>query len=109
MSKLPLDLSKFKRTATGDGETTLQHPDGHRLTISHSALDRSKLSALNALPMLTQGSKLPERRMKDGGKVQKYAEGTSSAGQDIDYDKLIPEELARKAVENAPYGAAPPS
>lgn len=67
MSKLPLDLAKFKRVSSTPSETTMQHADGHKLIINHAALDQKKLSALSALPLLSQENKLPEKRMAEGG------------------------------------------
>ena len=38
MSKMPLDLSKFKKIKSDDQTSTLQHPDGHQIIIAHVKL-----------------------------------------------------------------------
>ena len=80
MSKIGLDLSKFKKTASTDNNTTLQHQDGHRLTIDHSKLPSKMLSALNKLPLMEQENSLPENGMADGGNT--YPTPLPSSNQD---------------------------
>lgn len=70
MNKFPLDLSKFKRISSTPSETTLQHVDGHKFVINHSALDRKNLDSLSGLPLLSQENKLPSKRMADGGMAE---------------------------------------
>src|SRR6185437_600720 len=58
MSKLPLDLSKFKKVGSTKSATILEHPAGHRIQIAHKALSPEMKADLDKLDT-----------------VKKYAEG----------------------------------
>lgn len=55
MSKLPIDLKHFKKTAEDKHTTTLMHKDGHQLRISHNALHPEMQKALKALKLADGG------------------------------------------------------
>ncbi len=59
MSKLPLDLSKFKKVKTDDKTSTLQHKDGHKLIIAHGKLSQKLRQQLDKLPM-AEGGEVPK-------------------------------------------------
>lgn len=80
MSKLPLDLSKFRKVKSDQHSSTLQHPDGHEIKISHKMLSPAMKSGLDKIPMT--GPKL----MADGG----------------DVEEDTPEKIASDASENEP-------
>lgn len=76
--KTKLDLSKFKHVKSDAKTTTLQHPDGHQITLAHTALSPAYRGQLESLAKLSQAAETPlqseERRdqakkMADGGKV----------------------------------------
>jgi hypothetical protein len=50
MSKMPLDLSKFKKVKEDEKSAHLQHPDGHTVMIAKNALSKSMKSALEKMP-----------------------------------------------------------
>lgn len=87
MSKTGLDLSKFKKISSDEHTSTLKHVDGHELRIAHKKLTPKLKGELDKLPL--------------SGKVEKLADG-GTAGKEIPYEKLIPEEQAA----NAPYGTS---
>ena len=93
MSKLPMDLSKFRKVKSDKHTSTFQHYAGHTITIAHNKLSSKMREQLHKLPTHTP-------------KVQRMAEG-GTAGDDntIDYDKL----MSKEAAENAPYGTNPQS
>lgn len=80
---MKFDLSRFKKMKSDAQSTTLQHPDGHEITIAHKALSPKMKEQLSALPASTPVA------MKDGGETLDKA----------DDDKWEP---AKKEVEVAP-------
>ncbi len=54
MSKFPIDLNKFKKIRADEKTSTLQHPDGHEITIAHGKLSNKMKSDLEKLPMAQQ-------------------------------------------------------
>lgn len=56
MSKLPLDLSKFRKVKADAHTSTLQHPDGHTFTIAHKKLSPKMKGQLEAIPMAEGGT-----------------------------------------------------
>lgn len=66
MSKLPLDLSKFKKVKADEKTSMLQHSDGHQLIIAHGKLSPKLKDQLDKLPMAS-GGKI--QRFDDGGPV----------------------------------------
>lgn len=63
MSNIKLDLSKFKHIKSDDHTTTLQHKDGHILTLAHSKLAKDNQDQLKAMVQ----PKNPERARYDEG------------------------------------------
>lgn len=56
MSRIKLDLSKFKHVKTDDKFTTLQHKDGHILTMAHGGLSDESKQQLDALRHYSDGA-----------------------------------------------------
>ena len=89
MAKLPIDLSKFKKTHEDEHRTTLAHPEGHTITLAHRLLSDKMKKQLAALPMLAQAAsgQTPSgaaAQMPSGG-PQPMAKGGSTVGQPINY------------------------
>lgn len=77
MSKINLDLAKFKHVKTDKGMTTLRHKDGHELTISHNSLSpefRKQLEALNKISKDTQTSTQANEQQNQSTKMAKGGE-----------------------------------
>lgn len=103
-SKFPIDLKRFKYVKSDKDSTTLQHKDGHELTISHKPLSkdmRSQLEALSKISKETQTSTQAQEaqdqnpvKMADGGKTEPIPKGN----KDTSYMKGMthPEEDAPK-------------
>jgi hypothetical protein len=77
MAKSPLlDFSKFKHVKSDDKATTLQHKDGHVLTINHSVLSKDNQAQLKAMADSSQTDADKEEAASPYGKViQKYEGG----------------------------------
>lgn len=56
MAKLTIDLKKFKKIKSDDKTSTLQHPDGHSITIVHALLSPKMRGDVHALPMADGGA-----------------------------------------------------
>lgn len=73
---IKLDLKQFKHVKSDDKSTTLQHADGHQLTLAHKALSKESQGALQALAKMSQDAKTPVQeqeqtaKMASGGKVK---------------------------------------
>lgn len=74
---IKLDLSKFKHIKSDKKSTTLQHKDGHLLTLTHSALAPESQAQLSALSKVskqyqtkTQADEAQNNKMAEGGDVQ---------------------------------------
>lgn len=82
---IKMDLSKFKHLKSDDKTTTLQHSDGHTITLTHKALTPDNQKALKALSDMAKAtaptSTKPEakedaaQQLAKGGKVKRMAEG----------------------------------
>lgn len=59
MKPVKLDLSKLKHIKSDDKTTTLQHKDGHQITILHSALSKDAQAQLGALKGLSKDAETP--------------------------------------------------
>ena len=79
MSKLPMDLSKFKKVASDGDTSTFRHHEGHEITIAHNKLSTKLRGDLEKIPVSAEKQKEP-LRLKDG---------TPSVG-----DHALPPELA---------------
>lgn len=55
-----LDVSKFKKLSADKHHTTLQHPEGHQIKISHSSLSPENRKALAKLPMMADGGQVAD-------------------------------------------------
>lgn len=62
--KVFFDLKKFKHVDSDDKSTTLQHPDGHSLTIAHKALSPEFREQLETLSKAAKSSKEEQRQPK---------------------------------------------
>lgn len=89
MSKIALDLKKFKHVKSDDHTTTLRHKDGHELTISKKALSpefQEQLNALNKTNMYTGGAataqkKTPAQVMQEAGYEPQTAKDPEAQAQ----------------------------
>ena len=70
-TRIPFDLSKFKKISSNDTHTTLQHEDGHQLSVAHKPLSKQLLTQLLALPM--SNAEKADAGMAKGGKVMRQA------------------------------------
>lgn len=55
-----LDLRKFKKVSSDKHTTTLEHPDGHRISIAHSKLKGDLKTQLEKLPAYSEGGSITE-------------------------------------------------
>lgn len=79
MAKLPLDLSKFKYLSSDDKSTTLQHKDGHSITLAHKSLsDKYRKQLSDMVP----------KKKACGGMVKRMAQG----GQVSEFDRMLADE-----------------
>jgi hypothetical protein len=74
---IKMDMSKLKHVKSDEHSTTLQHPEGHLITLAHKALNpdtQAQLKALAAIPKANQTqSQAAEQdltKMADGGKIE---------------------------------------
>lgn len=79
MSKISLDLKKFKHVKSDDKSTTLQHQDGHTLTIAKNALSPHFQQQLEALSKIskdaatsTQANEAKNQQMAKGGMAEEH-------------------------------------
>lgn len=84
MSRVKLDLAKFKHVSSDKNSTKLKHEDGHFLVLAHKKLSKDSQDQLAAL---ADQSKLPKKAQKapgsiefaNGGKVKPEASWQQSA------------------------------
>lgn len=74
MSRIKLDLSKVKHVKSDKNMTTLQHIDGHLITLMHKALSPDNQKQLTAMAKMTQTKSQAEeaedqqpKKMAEGG------------------------------------------
>lgn len=100
MSKLFLDLKKFKKLKSDDKTTTFQHADGHTITVAHTKLTDAMRKQMDTLPL----AKVEKELKKPGKEVQKLADGGEVAPNSdpgyMDYLKY----LAQKGMDNVGNG-----
>ncbi len=80
MSKVKLDLSKFKHVSSDHKTTKLRHQDGHFLVLAHGKLDKGYQDQLQAL---AEGGKVPvpETRQPDNkDRARAMMKGAQSGG-----------------------------
>ena len=83
MSNIKLDLKQFKHVSSDDKSTTLQHKDGHSLTLAHKGLSKDNQVQLKALAAMSKdsmkasdkGQMKQEQQARDPNSVPKYAFG----------------------------------
>lgn len=81
MAKFNIDLTKFKKVSMDKNKTTLEHEDGHQLTINHKTLSKPMKSELMALDFSgPDEDDQHEKRYADGGNVQKPQMDPADAG-----------------------------
>lgn len=113
--RIALDLKQFKHLRSDDKSTTLQHKDGHELTIAHKPLSGEAKDQLKALAKMASHSKKPmdkgeaaedsQQQLAKGGKVhQKEHKGSgtihhSNPAKGLQQAEILKQEGA------APYGA----
>ncbi len=110
MSKVALELNQFKHLKSDDKSTTLQHKDGHILTIAHDKIHPEMKSQLQALSKVSQAAETPLQskesvKMANGGishqkkaKYCAYCGGMAHSGECMaDGGKVA--EKARKPFE----------
>lgn len=61
MSKISLDLKKFKHIKSDDDTATLRHVDGHELTIAKKSLSPHFQQQLEAISNMAEGGKVPQK------------------------------------------------
>jgi hypothetical protein len=72
---MKLDFSKFKHVSSDGKTTTLQHPAGHTITLTHKALSPDNQKALAALSPISKQDETPleqdqiKHKMASGGKI----------------------------------------
>lgn len=97
-NSLGIDPKKFKHVKSDDKSTTLQHIDGHILTIAHNALfkdSKAQLEALSKLPKEDETAEQSNEEKSQYGKVTRtdrptkhgFAEGGAIAPNISDSDK----------------------
>ncbi len=75
MSNIKLDLKRFKHIKSDKHSTTLQHPDGHTITMAHSALGPEAKQQLMALSHIAKDAQTDansdelKHKMAKGGKI----------------------------------------
>jgi len=80
MSKIALDLRQFKHVKSDKNSTTLQHRDGHVLTVSHKSLSPESKAQLSALSGIGKAAQTPlqadearHNKMASGGEAKVQA------------------------------------
>ncbi len=75
VSKFPIDISKFKHVKSDKDSTTLQHPQGHTITIAHKPLSKDFRAQLQALSGIGKEAETPleqdqmQHKMAEGGEA----------------------------------------
>lgn len=102
MSKLPLDLSKFRKVKSDGKTSTFRHYQGHELTVAHHKLSSKLRGDLEKIPV----SKKKEQSFKDGGEVLSDEEPVSflDATKDIQYPEPT---FTRMAANEIPVASEP--
>lgn len=95
MSRVPLDLSKFKKVKTDKHTSVFRHYEGHELTIAHSKLSKKLRDQLEQLP--TQKPKAE--------KVQKFEQGGDVKSND-DFGYIAKAFTGDPAEQQAAHDAA---
>lgn len=65
MSNVKLDLKCFKHLKSDKHTTTLEHPDGHTITLAHGKLDKPNQEQLKALSKMSSNTKTEAQKIED--------------------------------------------
>lgn len=111
-NRLGIDLSKFKHLKSDAKSTTLQHKDGHTMTLAHNVLSKPNQEALKALANVGAEARTESQRQEAedqakhpyGRVIVKEAEGGQVAPADEEKAKAV-SDYARG--EAAPQAQAP--
>lgn len=94
--KAKLDFSKFKHIKSTENATTLQHPDGHMITVAHKPLSKENQTVLKSLAQSAEtpedATEIRQQKMAEGGKpigANKPGE-SSTADSSFAYDHSLP-------------------
>lgn len=98
MKDVKLDFSKLKHVKSDKNSTTLQHKDGHSITLAHSALSPATRTQLETLASADPETK--EIMMAEGGEVEEQEQSAdvsmpvepSAPAPVIPYEKMTPEQ-----------------
>lgn len=75
---IKFDLKRFKHIKSDDKSTTLQHPEGHTITLAHSALSKDAQAQLKALAAGTKDQTDKRKMYASGSKEGPVSEDDSS-------------------------------
>ena len=112
MSKLPLDLAKFRKVKSDKDTSTFQHYEGHQLTVAHNKLSSKLRSQLDKIPMAKpKGQKESVQRFYGGGTAQdegdQVAQDAINAPVRPEYAQALAQEQAKSNPQlDAVYGDA---
>ena len=81
MANIKLDFSKMKHVKSDTNSTTLAHPEGHQITLVHSALHPDNQKALSALAQISKSAQTPIDA--DASKHQMMAEGGDTGADKV--------------------------
>lgn len=76
MANVKLDFSKMRHVSTDEHTTTLKHPDGHEIRLSHKSLSPDNQKALAALAKMSSQAQTPlqanqaSQQMAEGGRIK---------------------------------------
>lgn len=93
MAKIPINLKGFRHVSSSDDTTTLSHPAGHIITLSHKALHPDNQAQLKALAGISKAAETPLEKDEikhnavakaEGGRVM-YADSDTLIGKENPY------------------------
>jgi hypothetical protein len=112
--RIALDLKQFKHVKSDDKSHTLQHRDGHLLTLATKPLSKDTQAQLAALAQAANSSKKPtdkaeakedKQMLADGGDIEP---AQSAVGQQIQRDQLMQNPDPMRGIDpNAPMVQPP--
>lgn len=119
MSRIKLDLKQFKHIKSDKNSTTLQHQDGHQLTIAHAPLGKESREQLSALSKVATDAQTPANKdearhkgmMAEGGETKKVSPQPSPSPSPSAWDNIKSNLTTGKSKENKAWaegGEIPP-
>lgn len=96
MSKIKVDLDKFKHESSDGKTTTLRHKDGHMITLAHKSLNPEMQKALSQMSAMSQINTQHEE-----SEVKQMAEGGEASPQ------IVPEGVGQPVQSEVPYALNP--